>query len=40
MSRDKFSSGRAIVKEAGGAQGQGEERQELEIVTVPCIRDG
>lgn len=34
MSHEKFSSGQAIAKEAGGAQGQGEERQELESVTL------
>lgn len=39
-SHDKFSSGRAIAKEAAGAQGQEEEKQELESVTVPCLRGG
>lgn len=34
MSHDKFSSGRALATEALGAQGQGEEKQELEIVTL------
>lgn len=34
LSHDKFSSGRAPATEAPGAQGEGEEKQELEIVTL------